>query len=453
MAADEDFEASPLLSFRPSGPQLTLTTLHQAKGLEFDTVFIADALEGVFPDNRRTQALIRLDLLTRRDDDPEGRRGRLREEMRLAYTAMTRARRRVVWSATSAGLDEAEGRPSRFLLAAAGVSQVEELPPPPPEPSRPLTVATAQAFLRRTLTDASSSPPARLAALSVLAMPPDEWWDPRRFPGVAEKGPDHGVISPPIRLSPSQADSYESCPRRYVLERRLGLQGGDNVYGHFGNLMHTVLERTERTALAAGRSRADLPTAFAKLSEVWSESADFGSPVLNEAWKGRGERLLTKLYEAWPLPDSAELLDVERPVELTLDEVAWRGRADRIERLPSGGLRIVDYKTSTSAVSTGEAEESLQLGFYLCAVASDPELLALGDPEEAEFWFPLGGAARTTVRRFDLDKLGGVAERLLEVERGITAEQWPPRPSRDCARCAVRLVCPAWPEGREAYAS
>jgi hypothetical protein len=65
-------------------------------------------------------------------------------------------------------------------------------------------------------------------------------------------------------------------------------------------------------------------------------------------------------------------------------------------------------------------------------------------------WFPLGGR-KPAVRDFEIAKLEGVGHRLLEVERGIKAEEWPAKPSRDCGRCSVKLVCPAWPEGREAY--
>jgi len=34
---------------------------------------------------------------------------------------------------------------------------------------------------------------------------------------------------------------------------------------------------------------------------------------------------------------------------------------------------------------------------------------------------------------------------------GIRAERWDPVPGSHCRNCAVRRVCPAWPEGREAY--
>ncbi|MDH3462773.1 MAG: ATP-dependent helicase, partial [Acidimicrobiia bacterium] len=61
---DEGFEATPLLSHRPTEKAVVLTTLHQAKGLEFETVFIANAVEGVFPDLRRSRRMLRPELLS-----------------------------------------------------------------------------------------------------------------------------------------------------------------------------------------------------------------------------------------------------------------------------------------------------------------------------------------------------------------------------------------------------
>jgi DNA helicase II / ATP-dependent DNA helicase PcrA len=59
--------------------QITLMTLHAAKGLEFDTVFLPGWEEGVFPNQRSL--------------DESGARG-LEEERRLAYVGLTRARQR-----------------------------------------------------------------------------------------------------------------------------------------------------------------------------------------------------------------------------------------------------------------------------------------------------------------------------------------------------------------------
>ncbi|SEN19594.1 ATP-dependent DNA helicase, Rep family [Sphingomonas gellani] len=62
-------------------PQVTIMTIHAAKGLEFDTVFLAGWEEGLFPSQRALD---------------EGGTRSLEEERRLAYVAITRARRLAV---------------------------------------------------------------------------------------------------------------------------------------------------------------------------------------------------------------------------------------------------------------------------------------------------------------------------------------------------------------------
>jgi len=61
------------------GERVTIMTIHAAKGLEFDTVFLPGWEEGVFPSQRAMD---------------EGGLASLEEERRLAYVAITRARRK-----------------------------------------------------------------------------------------------------------------------------------------------------------------------------------------------------------------------------------------------------------------------------------------------------------------------------------------------------------------------
>ena len=66
---------------RVAEPQVTIMTIHAAKGLEYDTVFLVGWEEGLFPSQRSLD---------------EGGTSALEEERRLAYVAITRARRLAV---------------------------------------------------------------------------------------------------------------------------------------------------------------------------------------------------------------------------------------------------------------------------------------------------------------------------------------------------------------------
>jgi DNA helicase-2/ATP-dependent DNA helicase PcrA len=88
---------------KSEGEAVSIMTLHSAKGLEFDTVFLPGWEEGLFPHQRTL--------------DDQGRAG-LEEERRLAHVGLTRARRRVnIYFAANRRMHGlwSSNIPSRFL--------------------------------------------------------------------------------------------------------------------------------------------------------------------------------------------------------------------------------------------------------------------------------------------------------------------------------------------------
>jgi DNA helicase-2/ATP-dependent DNA helicase PcrA len=77
--------------------RVLLLTAHQAKGLEFDTVFIAGATDDEFPSYRSK------------------REGRVEEEHRLFYVAVSRARKRLFLSYPEFSKFGRPTAPSRYL--------------------------------------------------------------------------------------------------------------------------------------------------------------------------------------------------------------------------------------------------------------------------------------------------------------------------------------------------
>ena len=87
-------------SLRDSESLITLMTLHNAKGLEYDAVFMIGCEEGVFPHSRSVEE------------------GNLEEERRLAYVGVTRARERLYMTCARRRMLHGAGGwnlPSRFL--------------------------------------------------------------------------------------------------------------------------------------------------------------------------------------------------------------------------------------------------------------------------------------------------------------------------------------------------
>ena len=119
---------SDLDAMNENGGAVTLMTLHSAKGLEFDNVFLSGMEEGVFP---ITRALF---------DDQQ-----MEEERRLAYVGITRAKKRLFMSHayTRALYNTRNANPlSRFVteipqrLIQEGVGRMEARRVPPPTQSR-----------------------------------------------------------------------------------------------------------------------------------------------------------------------------------------------------------------------------------------------------------------------------------------------------------------------------
>ena len=102
---------------------LTLMTLHNAKGLEFDVVFIAGVEEGLLPHGGV-------------GTDAQGRAPDVEEERRLLYVGMTRARERLTLS--YAGRRWQQGVTDQWyaLCARALLCSRRTRPSPPPRPDR-----------------------------------------------------------------------------------------------------------------------------------------------------------------------------------------------------------------------------------------------------------------------------------------------------------------------------
>jgi superfamily I DNA/RNA helicase/RecB family exonuclease len=425
-----------------------LLTAHGTAGLEFDTVLVAGVTEGNFPSLARPEPMFDLGALDGRVSQSERNRLRLVDERRLFHVVASRARRRVLFTASDPhGEGTVLTARSRFV-AELGAPWTT-LPVVPMD--GPLSRAEAAATWRRQLSDAGTDLPRRLAALSgslALGERPTRWWYQREWTG--SERPLHESV----RVSYSKLSTLENCGLQYVLSEELGLEGQAGYYAWVGHLVHSIIEDCENGLIE--RTEQGL---VAAAEERW-QPREFPSFAVSQAFR---RLVATVMLPAWlSAYGSTAALAGEIRFQFEFEGATVTGAIDRVSSAGKDGCQITDYKTGKSR-SVAQADDNLQLGIYYLAVTRADELAALGPVKQVELAFLREKNLEGMVKRVQLGmnssarkefgdrmatRLAGLVGEIGELYR---TETYRPSPTADCRYCDFKSLCPLWPEGRELF--
>ncbi|MGH2512818.1 MAG: RecB family exonuclease, partial [Candidatus Limnocylindrales bacterium] len=241
-------------------------------------------------------------------------------------------------------------------------------------------------------------------------------------------------------------DTYGRCPLRYAFRYvyRMPEREAPVAAFTFGTTAHAAFEaftRETRERAARGEpppSRDDLEREF---RSRWVP-ADFGDRVTEDTFKRRVASLLDNFWTAEVSSLSTALREEER-FELTIEPhdgsapVVLVGSIDRIDRLPSGGIEVVDYKTGRASGQKA-VDESLQLSIYALACR---DVLGLGTPEKVTLYFT-ESALRISTTRTDAQLDQARAEILARVAQ-MRAGEFTATPGDVCRWCDYARMCPS----------
>ncbi len=301
LLSGEDEEQAPV----EAAEAIQVMTIHQAKGLEFDVVFVPSLVEGRLPQSGRSP---RFELpATVLEPLVRGREDVIAEERRLLYVAMTRARRRLYLTRATHYEGGRRWRESRFL------DEVREAGP-------------------RTIREVEISP------------------SPDLRPRVTVSGHVGEV-----QLSYSGMTAYMDCPRQYWYRHVQRLPAVQSAEAIQGVILHEVLRR-------AGELRKEgKPINGARLKsihdDVW-KTTPFPDMRRAPAFRRNGAAEL----ETYRLRGGFEGTPayLEQPFDVVVDGWKLRGVIDRIDRTEDG-WRIIDYK---SGRPVARRRRDLQVALY-----------------------------------------------------------------------------------------
>ena len=261
---------------------------------------------------------------------------------------------------------------------------------------------------------------------------------------VAAGGSPYDLVEPPDWFSYSAFDAFERCPRQYAFRYICRLPADQpRPAMDFGSAAHGAFEtftRERRERLARGEQppdRADLARCY---DAAWARTS-LPAEADAETWRRRAEPMLD-LFWAAESAHQAETVGEELRFRLRIQldpdaHVVVTGFIDRVDRLPSGAVELIDYKTGQAGQSQ-EAESSLQLSIYALACR---DALDLGLPERVTLYAVEQGQ-RASAQHTDA-VLDTLRADLASRARQIRGSDFSPTPSqRSCGWCDFTALCP-----------
>ena len=251
---------------------------------------------------------------------------------------------------------------------------------------------------------------------------------------------ERAVPTPPRRLSPSGAGTFEQCPRRWRMRYVERLPDPPGEAALAGSFAHRVLELLmqrdphERTVeVAKAIARTEWPGVEA--------DPDFRALGFDEAG---GKHFRWKAWQAieglWALedPKDVEVRATEHDVEADLGGVPFRGIVDRLDE-EGDGLVVTDYKSGKAPSARFRRGRLDQVLLYAAAVEQ-----ATGEmPVHARLLYlgqrPVG--IKVTREEIDsvVDKLAGT---WAAINTACATDEFEPRTGPLCGWCPYVDRCP-----------
>ena len=419
-----------------------VSTIHQSKGLEFDVVFVVGLVESRMPGRDRHHSDIPDALLP--EMIQRGRDAHIAEKRRLAYVALTRARKHLYLTTYDLG-ERARQRPSRFFddaREALGTIEAERV-----GADRDVEVLTQVASARTAVDQATHAAALAIAdggdaagALTAAHEALDGWIGIRArvLQGPVPPAPLTSTqVSPPaIAISPSDLQTYRTCPLRFRFARVDRIPQPERPGGKIGTAAHLALEAHYRPDGDGGDGQALVARFEAQLHRLGVADTAEGEQALR-----RGREHMPAYHDRVVRGGSTPV-GVERKFTLPLGRHTVRGRVDRMDRHPSGGFQLIDYKTGRPPAGGGVGDEDLVLALYIHAAQ---ELQAgranAAKIQGARLDYVLDGDSRV----FDPDQaeLATLVEDARELADRAASGDYTPRPGWHCESCDFQLLCPA----------
>ena len=184
--------------------------------------------------------------------------------------------------------------------------------------------------------------------------------------------------------------------------------------------------------------RTPPPPALDELMEFYEQnwlSQGYESPEEEDRYKEYGKDILKRFREIHTA-DFRLPIALERSFYLDIEGIKLRGFIDRVDKLDSGGLSIIDYKTNQELFTVDYLENDLQLTIYQMAAEQTWNV-----PVEKLTLYHLRSNTACTCSPREQSKIAAAKRLILDVAENINQGNFPATENEFCP-CDFPEHCP-----------
>jgi DNA helicase-2/ATP-dependent DNA helicase PcrA len=390
---------------------VNILTVHSAKGLEFPVVFMCNLVSDRFPTRNMSDRIPIPDELIKESisEDLDSRQEHIQEERRLFYVGSTRAQEKLYLTAAHYyGDAKRRKKPSIFLYEI-------------------LDQDVDKAFSKPDIGGAQESAQERLS----------------RYKGeddILEAGMQD--IDTTKRVSYSQLNTYEDCPKKYKYAYVLRVPSKAHASLSFGTTIHNTLKDfyTLHKESKEGLEGIVEEPNEEKLLELYAThwvSRGYDSKDHEKKRKRSGEKMLREYYRNLYREDQKPYR-MEESFSVHVNDSVFVGKIDRIDIVDDSKekleVEIIDYKTG-KVKNEANIKKDLQLPLYALFAEEKLGLKVVG----AKYIF----VEHSEVVEVDVsrEKKEEAREKVVEIIEEIRKQNFAPTPGYLCRYCDYNTVC------------
>jgi len=178
-------------------------------------------------------------------------------------------------------------------------------------------------------------------------------------------------------LSPSKVDTYLGCPRQFLykyIEKPIPI--GFNKYFFIGSCVHQIIElfHTKIHTTDIKYWPALMKTCCEMAHQKYPFMEKYATMDLDKRDVTSIQSMCQKYLDYMRKVGLPNTISAEKMFKVSANGVLVMGKADRVDKLEDGSVKIVDYKSSAKPKPKKEAFDSVQLPTYGWWIRSDTEL-------------------------------------------------------------------------------